>query len=109
MIAMALPRTGFVADRQTHPARCHRAGADLALLAEIARGSARTTVHAGVRHRPRIADVVCVMNSGKIVEQEPVEQVFTAPKHSYTRDLLAARPKLIRRRRVPANRGDVGG
>ena len=49
------------------------------------------------------------MNSGKIVEQEPVEQVFTAPKHSYTRDLLAARPKLIRRRRVPANRGDVGG
>ena len=29
----------------------------------------------------RIADVVCVMNCGKIVEQGPVEQVFTAPKH----------------------------
>src|SRR6266704_13137 len=41
----------------------------------------------------RIADVVCVMNSGKIVEQGPVEQVFTAPKHPYTRDLLAAEPK----------------
>ena len=41
----------------------------------------------------RIADTVCVMNKGKIVEQGPVEQVFTAPKHPYTRDLLAAEPK----------------
>ena len=30
----------------------------------------------------RIADVVCVMNNGKIVEQGPVEQVFTAPQAS---------------------------
>ena len=42
----------------------------------------------------RIADVVCVMNGGKIVEQGPVEQVFTAPQHPYTRALLAAEPKL---------------
>src|ERR1700692_4877939 len=41
----------------------------------------------------RIADVVCVMNGGKIVEQGPVEQVFTAPKHPYTKALLAAEPK----------------
>src|ERR1700710_1870196 len=41
----------------------------------------------------RIADVVCVMNNGKIVEQGPVEQVFTAPKHPYTKALLAAEPK----------------
>jgi microcin C transport system ATP-binding protein len=41
----------------------------------------------------RIADVVCVMNSGKIVEQGPVEQVFTSPQHAYTRALLAAEPK----------------
>jgi len=41
----------------------------------------------------RIADRVCVMNSGKIVEQGPVEQVFNAPKHPYTRALLAAEPK----------------
>src|SRR5579864_7696052 len=41
----------------------------------------------------RIADVVCVMNGGKIVEHGPVEQVFTAAKHPYTRALLAAEPK----------------
>jgi microcin C transport system ATP-binding protein len=41
----------------------------------------------------RIADTVCVMNNGKIVEQGPVEQVFTAPQHPYTSALLAAEPK----------------
>jgi microcin C transport system ATP-binding protein len=41
----------------------------------------------------RIADTVCVMNGGKIVEQGPVEQVFRNPRHPYTRDLLAAEPK----------------
>ncbi|MGO4715933.1 ABC transporter ATP-binding protein [Bradyrhizobium sp. 2TAF24] len=41
----------------------------------------------------RIADVVCVMNDGKIVERGPVEQVFSSPQHPYTRALLAAEPK----------------
>ena len=41
----------------------------------------------------RIADTVCVMKSGRIVERGPVERVFTAPQHDYTRALLAAEPK----------------
>src|SRR6202021_758514 len=32
-------------------------------------------------------------NGGKIGAQGPVEQVFTPPKHPYTRDLRAAEPK----------------
>src|SRR3984885_10340967 len=40
-----------------------------------------------------IADRVCVMKDGKIVEQGAVEKVFTAPAHPYTRALLAAEPK----------------
>jgi microcin C transport system ATP-binding protein len=41
----------------------------------------------------KIAQKVCVMKEGKIVEQGAVEHVFTAPAHPYTRALLAAEPK----------------
>ena len=41
----------------------------------------------------KIAQRVCVMKEGHIVEQGEVERVFTAPSHPYTRALLAAEPK----------------
>ena len=41
----------------------------------------------------KIADMVCVMKEGKIVEQGPVHDVFERPQHPYTRALLAAEPK----------------
>ncbi len=41
----------------------------------------------------KLAETVCVMKEGKIVEQGPVERVFTAPQHPYTKALLAAEPK----------------
>jgi microcin C transport system ATP-binding protein len=41
----------------------------------------------------KLADRVCVMQRGKIVEQGEVERVFTAPEHPYTRALLAAEPR----------------
>src|SRR5271155_1422388 len=41
----------------------------------------------------KIAQNVCVMKDGKIVEQGTVESVFNAPQHPYTRALLAAEPK----------------
>jgi microcin C transport system ATP-binding protein len=41
----------------------------------------------------KIADKVCVMKDGKIVETGPVQDVFASPQHAYTRALLAAEPK----------------
>ena len=41
----------------------------------------------------RIADRVCVMTRGEIVEQGPVARIFAGPRHPYTRHLLAAEPK----------------
>jgi microcin C transport system ATP-binding protein len=41
----------------------------------------------------KIADRVCVMSKGRIVEQGEVGRVFSAPAHPYTRALLAAEPK----------------
>ena len=38
----------------------------------------------------RIADRVCVMKDGEIVEQGPTHEIFGAPKHPYTRMLLSA-------------------
>ncbi len=35
-----------------------------------------------------VADRVCVMYTGKIVEQSPVAEIFEYPKHPYTRGLL---------------------
>jgi len=40
------------------------------------------------------ADRVCVMYTGKIVEQSRVDQIFADPKHPYTQGLLRSVPKL---------------
>jgi peptide/nickel transport system ATP-binding protein len=44
-----------------------------------------------------LADKVVVMYKGKIVEQGNVWQIFTNPKHPYTKGLLACRPPLNQR------------
>ena len=41
----------------------------------------------------KLADTVCVMKAGRIVEHGGVERVFTAPEHAYTRALLEAEPR----------------
>jgi microcin C transport system ATP-binding protein len=41
----------------------------------------------------KVADRVCVMKLGKIVEAGAVETVFSRQQHPYTRELLAAEPK----------------
>jgi microcin C transport system ATP-binding protein len=41
----------------------------------------------------KLAERVCVMKEGKIVEQGAIERVFSAPEHPYTRALIAAEPR----------------
>jgi oligopeptide/dipeptide ABC transporter ATP-binding protein len=41
-----------------------------------------------------VADRVCVMYTGKIVEESPVDEIFAYPKHPYTQGLLRSVPKM---------------
>ena len=41
----------------------------------------------------KVAERVCVMRAGKIVEQGPVAELFAHPQHEYTKALIAAEPK----------------
>ncbi|WP_315735685.1 MULTISPECIES: ABC transporter ATP-binding protein [unclassified Bradyrhizobium] len=97
MIAMALANEPalLIADEPTTALDVTVQAQILALLADIrARlGMSLLFITHDLGIVRRIADRVCVMNGGKIVEQGPVEQVFTAPAHPYTKALLAAEPK----------------
>jgi oligopeptide/dipeptide ABC transporter ATP-binding protein len=42
----------------------------------------------------RLCDRVAIMYLGRIVETAPTEEAFSAPRHPYTRALLAASPRL---------------
>lgn len=101
MIAMALllkPRL-LIADEPTTALDVTTQHQILALIRELQEkhGTAVLFITHDMGVVVDIADRVCVMNTGEIVEQGPVRELLGAPKEAYTQRLLAAVPSLTPR------------
>ena len=97
MIAMALANEPdlLIADEPTTALDVTVQAQILALLADLkaSRGMAMLFITHDLGIVRKIADRVCVMTHGRIVEHGPVAEVFERPQHEYTQKLLAAEPK----------------
>jgi len=97
MIAMALANDPalLIADEPTTALDVTIQAQILATLAELRRthGLALLLITHDLSIVRRYADRVCVMKDGRIVEAETAAALFKAPRHPYTRALLAAAPK----------------
>ncbi|WP_304616387.1 ABC transporter ATP-binding protein [Paracoccus sp. (in: a-proteobacteria)] len=97
MIAMALANGPelLIADEPTTALDVTIQAQILDLLAELkaAEGLSMLFISHDLGIVRRIADRVCVMKDGEIVEQGPVEAIFADPQHPYTQKLLAAAPQ----------------
>jgi microcin C transport system ATP-binding protein len=97
MIAMALANQPdlFIADEPTTALDVTVQAQILQLLRDLQKetGMAMLFITHDLGIVRRMARRVCVMTKGRIVEQGPTEEVFTHPRHPYTRHLLAAEPK----------------
>ena len=97
MIAMALANRPdlFIADEPTTALDVTVQAQILKLLKELQAkmGMAMLFITHDLGIVRKIADDVCVMQKGHIVEAGPVEKVFSDPQHAYTKALLAAEPK----------------
>ncbi|MAQ37690.1 MULTISPECIES: ABC transporter ATP-binding protein [Thioclava] len=96
MIAMALANGPdlLIADEPTTALDVTIQAQILELLADLKRdmGMSLLFISHDLGVVRRIADRVCVMQHGEIVEQGKTEDIFANPQHPYTRKLLEAEP-----------------
>jgi ABC-type microcin C transport system duplicated ATPase subunit YejF len=96
MIAMALANKPdvLIADEPTTALDVTVQAQILALLAELRErlGMAIVFISHDLNVVRRFADRVYVMRYGEVVEEGPIEEVFSRPRNAYTRMLLAAEP-----------------
>lgn len=96
MIAMALANNPqlLIADEPTTALDVTIQAQILELLAELKRdmGMSLLFITHDLTIVRRIADRVCVMKDGLIVEQGKTKEIFDDPRHPYTKKLLAAEP-----------------
>ncbi len=97
MIAMALANEPdlLIADEPTTALDVTIQAQILKLLKELQQklGMAMLLITHDLGIVRKVADRVCVMTHGEIVEAGPTAQVFDRPQHAYTQKLLAAEPK----------------
>jgi microcin C transport system ATP-binding protein len=97
MIAMALANEPdlLIADEPTTALDVTVQAQILQLLKDLQRrlGMAILMITHDLTIVRKVADRVCVMTDGLIVERGPVRQIFERPEHPYTRHLLAAQPR----------------
>ena len=97
MIAMALANDPdlLIADEPTTALDVTIQAQILALLKELQqkRGMSMLLITHDLGIVRKVADRVCVMTKGRIVEQGNTAEIFDNPQHSYTQHLLAAEPK----------------
>jgi peptide/nickel transport system ATP-binding protein len=95
-MALACQPSVLIADEPTTALDVTIQAQILSLMNELQQSQGMSTVL--ITHDLGVVAEVCqdvvVMYAGKIVEKSTVEELFSNPKHPYTKGLLASIPKL---------------